>query len=246
MNGASSRSMILMGQVFMLVLALILAVAPQLYLVALIAYFVVVLGISFVRARGSQGRVDRSEVERARTLLKEDKALDLAVEDSEYVSAVSKQVKATFIPLLLFPLYIYVFRSEPLIENLIKPYIGASEALTRFIAWVIVFELLFAINQVLRIVIGAVEPAPAVPAAYRVTSKGILTRGPVGGVIGFPLPEGTEVRLNEEKNYVEIRLPKGNKIRLYTRKARRLYEIIQQYGLATGGRKEERSGEEER
>ncbi len=243
MGTSNERMMLLLGQLFMVVLALVLAVAPRLYLVAIIAYFALIFGISFHRSRRAGGaRVTREEVERARTLLKEDKSFELALNDEEYVKAMSRQAKAMLVPLLLFPLYIIIFREaavlQPSVSELLSRHLGISdERVAAFIVWLIVFEALFLLNQAVRLLTAGrgQQLAPMVPAGFRVTDKGIVIKGGLGQVIGFPLPEGTEVRLNEQAGYVEIKLPRSpQSLRLYTRKARRLYDLIVRYGLRGG------------
>ncbi len=231
----SEKSMIILGQLFMIVLSLVLAFEPRLYMVAIIVYFGLIVGIGMVRSRRGTGAVSREEVLKSRTVFKEDKALEIALEDDEYVKAMSKQAKAMIIPLLLFPLYIVIFRYVPLIENKVAPLVGDKRVAT-FIIWLAAFEAMFLLNQVIRrMSAGKNVVAPMVPAGYRVTPKGIVLKGGMGQVIGFPFPEGTEVRLNAERNYVEIRLPNsGSRIRLYSRKARRLYDIIARYGIGEG------------
>jgi len=237
----NEKMMLIVGQVFIVVLALILAFQPRLYLVAIIAYFALIFGVSMFRARRGSGGASREEVLQSRTLFKEDKALELALEDEEYVKAMSRQAKAMMIPLLLFPLYILIFRYVP---NLQKSLEGSfsDPRLAAFLVWLAAFEAMFLLNQVVRKVAardGAV--APLVPGGYRVTDKGIVFKGGFGQIIGFPLPEGSEVRLNAERNYVEIRLPRSAQpIRLYSRRARRLYEILARRAL--GGTEDKGSG----
>ncbi len=251
MGTGNERMMMLLGQLFMVVLALVLAVAPRLYLVAIIAYFALIFGISFHKSRRAGGaRVTREEIERARTLLKEDKSFELALNDEEYVNAMSRQAKAMLVPLLLLPIYIVIFREaavlQPSVSELLSKHLGISdERVAAFIVWLIVFEVLFLLNQAVRLFTTGrgQQLAPMVPAGFKITDKGIVIKGGLGQVIGFPLPEGTEVRLNEQAGYVEIRLPRSSQpLRLYTRKARRLYDIIVRYGLRgreTGSKEKE-------
>ncbi len=234
----SERTMVLMGQVFMIVLAAVLAVAPHLYMIAVILYFALIMGLSMYMARRrAAGGVPREEVLKARTLLKEDKAFELALADEEYVQAMSRQAKAMLYPLLLFPLYIIIFRAAYVLQRPAEAAFASigvvDKRVAAFFVWLLVFEAMFALNLVVRKLTsgkGSVM-APFVPAGYRVTSKGIVLKGGFGQVIGFPLPKGSKVRLNAERNYVEIEMPKSGKIRLYSKKAKRLYEIISRYGL---------------
>jgi len=228
----SEKTMLIMGQFFIIVLALVLAFQPKLYTVAIIVYFALIFGVSMFRARRGAGQVSREEIIKARTLFKEDKAIELALEDEDYVKAMSRQAKAMLIPLLLFPLYIAIFRYIPTIQ---KSLAGSSTdpRLVTFLVWLGAFEAMFLLNQVVRrLTAGKNAVAPLVPGGYRVTDKGIVFKGGFGQVIGFPLPDGSKVRLDSEKGYVEIRLPKSAApIRLYSKRARKLYDLIVKYGL---------------
>jgi uncharacterized membrane protein len=245
LHAMNERTMIIMGQVFMVILAAVLAVAPRLYLVAVLAYFAVLFGVSMYRSRRAGGGVSREEIVRARTLLREEKAFEIALEDEEYIGAMSKQAKAMLIPLLLFPVYIWIFDYvKSLQSNLAGS--GYDPRLVAFAVWLAAFEAMFLLNQAIRrFTAGKNAMAPLVPGGYRVTDKGIVFKGGLGQVIAFPLPEGTEVRLNADRSYVEIRLPgRQAPVRLYTKKARRLYDIIMRYGLgqgSTGDNAKERS-----
>jgi len=236
----SGRAMILLGQVFMIVLSAVLALAPRLYMVVILLYLGLVMGLGVYRSRRGVGSASREDVERARTLIKEDKSFELAMEDDDYIKSLSKQMKTMMLNLLLFPVYILIFQLARAMQPGAISYfnsIGLSDPrLAVFATWLIVFESMFLLSQAMRKVLGgSIEPAPMVPASYRVTEKGIVLKSGLKSVISFPLPENTRVLLNESKNYVELRLPKGSKVRLYTRKARRLYEILTRYGRVTDG-----------
>ncbi len=233
--------MVVIGQLLMVILALALAYAPQYYMFIIILYFVGIFGFSMYKSRRAGSRVSREEIESARTLFKEDKALDLAVEDEDYVRILSKQWKTLIFSFLLFPVYIIIFNIARNAQQSFNEFLASlglsSEKLAAFILWVIVFEIFFIMNHGVRRVLmgGKSISVPLVPPAYRVTEKGVITKGGFGPTIGFPLPEGSTVELNNERGYVEIRLPKGGTIRLYSKRASRLYEIIQRYGLRKSG-----------
>jgi len=230
--------MLLVSQIYLAILSLVLAVAPQYYMLIFIIYFIAIMGLSMYTARGGGGtRVPREEVEKARTLLKEDKAFELAMEDEELVRQFAGQAKTMLIMFMLFPVYIAIFRAATTYYNDLVAglqSLGVSnETIAGFIVWLSVFESMFLVSQLSRRIVvrsGRAQP-PIVPHGFRVTERGIIVKGSLGQVIGFPLPDGSEVKLNETKNYVEIKYPRGNRIRLYTRKARKLYEYIQRYGI---------------
>lgn len=233
----SERMMLVIGQVYLAILSLVLAIAPKYYTFVFIIYFVAIMALGMYSARSSGGRsVPREEIERARTLLKEDKAFELAMEDEELVKQYAGQAKTMLVMLMLFPVYILLFKSASMYHDEIIARLesmGISSTMAGFIFWLLVFETMFAISQLTRRIVarGGRGQPPLVPHGFRVTEKGIVVKGSFGQVIGFPLPEGSEVRLDEAKNYVEIKYPRGNRVRLYTRKARKLYEYIRRYGL---------------
>lgn len=232
----------LISQAYLLVLAAVLAAAPRYYLLVFLIYLAIVFGFSMYASRRSLrgAKVSREEIEASRQLFAEKNALDLAATDDELFKLYSKQVKGMILYIALLPLYWAIFetarRLMPSFEATLSAY-GLSTVAARFILWVAAFEAMFAISMLTRkLTVGGfftTSPAqqpPTVPASYIVTEKGILVRGAIGNVIGFPLPEGTEVILNEQKNYVEIRFKNGGRLRLYTKRPRRLYEIIQRFG----------------
>lgn len=236
----SEKGMLLLGQVFMVVLAFVLAVAPNLYMFAILAYFALIFGFSIYRSRsGSRSGVSREEIEKSPTLLREDKAFELAMGDEHYIKEVSGQAKTMLVSFALFPVYWIIFRAAYAVKPQAVQFFArhgiTDERIVMFIVWVAVFELMFLLNQALRRVMGgSLQAAPMVPSGFRVTRKGIVLKGGLGQVIGFPLPSGSEVELNESRGFVEIRMPKGPRLRLYTRKARKLYDIITRYGLQAG------------
>lgn len=233
----SERAMMLIGQLYLAVLSLVIAIAPHYYWLVFIVYIVAMMALGMYSARGVSGKVSREEVVKARTLMKEDKAFEIAMEDEDLIRLYAGQAKSMMIMLLLLPIYYILFRAaaayhDEVVANLNS--IGIHGVLAGFVFWLLVFEAMFLLSQASRklMVGGGVKQPPLVPHGFRVTEKGIVMKGSMGQVIGFPLPEGSEVKLNESKNYVEIRYPKGSRVRLYTRKARKLYEYIVRYGLA--------------
>jgi len=64
------------------------------------------------------------------------------------------------------------------------------------------------------------------PGKYIVTDKGIASTGFGGIAIQFPLPEDVEISINTRRKYVELKLGKGQRIRLYTKNPQRLYDLI--------------------
>jgi uncharacterized membrane protein len=235
----SQRTMMIISQLYIIILAYAFAAFPRYVWLLFLIYLGLMIGLSTYSARSSGGvSVSRQEIERARQLLREENALQLAMEDEELLDLYSKQMKASMISFAIVLLYLPLFwiirgNYQSLVDGLRK--LGVSSEVTAgFIIWLSVFEAMTILNFLVQRRLGlraGKSIAPMVPKGFIVTDKGIMLKGSLGKVIGFPLPEGTKVTLNEERNYVEIEEPKGGKIRLYTMKARRLYEIITRYGL---------------
>ncbi len=234
----SRRTMMLISQVYIVVLAYAFVAFPRYVWLLFLIYLGLMMGLSAYSARGGGGAgVTRADIERARQLLREENALQLAMEDEELLALYSKQMKASMMSFAVLFLYIplfyavrYYYRSlVDLLKNLGAP----SDTVAGFIIWLGLFEIMTIVSFIIqrRGGLGDKPIAPMVPKGFVVTDKGILLKGSLGRIIGFPLPEGTRVELNESKGYVEIVEPKGARIRLYTMKAKRLYEIIQRYGL---------------
>ncbi|ABM80956.1 DUF2208 domain-containing protein [Hyperthermus butylicus] len=238
-----TRSMMLVSQVYFVILAMVLAIAPQYYMLVFLIYFVAIMAFSMYtsKRRMKGARIPREEVEAARQLFREDNSFQIAVEDEELVRQLTGQAKTAIMTFLFLPIYITIFELvRRNYSSLISALQGAglSETLAGFVVWFAAFETMFLISMVSRRVVRQAKQPPMVPRGFVVTEKGILLKGSMGGVIGFPLPEGTEVKLDEKRNCVEIVFPGGSRLRLYTRKARRVYELIQRLGLRgakTGG-----------
>jgi len=240
MNGTAR--MLLLSQAYLIVLAAVLAVAPRYYLIVFFVYFAAILLVSAYFSRRSirGAKVSREEVESARQLFVERNALDVAAEDDELVRIYGRQLKGMLLSFALLPLYWVIFeaarRLQPSFESLLAEY-GVGGKLAGFILWVATFEVMFLLSFVVRrFTVGGfftaspTQQPPMVPASYVVTDKGILVKGAMGSIIGFPLPEGTKVRVDERRGFVEIVFKSGSRIRLYTRRARRLYELIVRFG----------------
>jgi uncharacterized membrane protein len=238
----SAGRMLLTSQAYLVVLAAVLAVAPRYYLLVFFVYLAVIFVFSFFSSRRSMrgAGVSREEVESARQLFVERNALDVAAADDELIRLYGRQMKGMLLSLVLLPVYWAIFdaarRLQPSFEQLLSSY-GVGDKLAGFILWIIAFEVMFLLSFLVRkftvgsfFVSSPSQQPPMVPASYVVTDKGILVKGAMGSVIGFPLPEGTKVRVDEKRGFVEIVFKSGGRVRLYTRRVRRLYELIVRFG----------------
>ena len=231
-----TKSMMLISQVYFIILAAVLAIAPRYYMLVFFIYFVAIMAFSMYATRRKMkgAKVPREEIETARQLFSEDNTFQIAMEDEEFVRQLASQAKTSIMTFLFLPVYITIFELVrrnygTLLSTLQEA--GLSEKQAGFLIWLAAFEVMFLISTLSRRIIKQAKQPPMVPRGFVITEKGILLKGSMGGVIGFPLPEGSEVKLDEKRNYVEIALPGGGKLRLYTRKARRVYELLQRFGL---------------
>ena len=234
----SRRTMMLISQVYIVILAYAFVAFPRYVWLLFLIYLGLMMGLSAYSARGGvKTSVTRADIERARQLLREENAFQLAMEDEELLALYSKQMKVSmmsFVVLILYlPLFYVVRYYYKSLVGLLKSIGAPSNTVAGFIIWLSLFELMTIVSFLIqrRGGVGDKPIVPMVPKGFVVTDKGILLKGSLGRIIGFPLPEGTRVEVNEAKGYVEIIEPKGTRIRLYTMKAKRLYEIIQRYGL---------------
>jgi uncharacterized membrane protein len=237
-----SGKMLLVSQAYLIVLAAVLAMAPRYYLIVFFVYFAIIMLVSayWGRRRVKGSRVSREEIESARQLFVERNAFDVAAMDDELMHIYGKQLKGLLLSFLLLPVYWAIFeaarRLQPSFEEFMAGY-GLGGKGAGFLLWLITFEVMFLLSFVVRkFTVGSFfsmspsQQPPMVPASYIVTDKGIIIKGAMGSVIGFPLPEGTKVRVDEKRGFVEIVFRSGGKIRLYSKRARRLYELIVRFG----------------
>ncbi len=233
----SERAMLVVSQLYLMVLSLVLSIAPKYYLIVFIAYFAVIIGLSsYVGRARFKAKYSPDEIKQSRVLLREEKAFELAMQDEELVGIFAKQTRSMLFMFLMFPVYIVLFRAVtanfPQWSDSLANILNGSKLLAGFIIWLATFEVMYIISLLSRkIVLRERVQIPTIPRAYEITMKGIILKGGFGKTIGFPLPEETKLSINEARGYVEIVFPKGNPIRLYTKKPKRVYELLEKYAL---------------
>ena len=229
----SQWRLVLVSQASMLVFALVISYAPQLYWAVLLVYFIVLGSTMFMAQRRFTGKVSANEVLMGRRLYAEDKAMDIAVKDEELTRELAAQFRPmvmSFVGLVIAIAVFWLFSAfHGSIVDALKPVVG-SEKLANFLYWVIVFETVFIATRVTGYafaggLLKGSQP-PFIPSKYVVTDRGIAIPGALGVAIPFPLPSEYRVTLNERRGFVEIVDGKGRRIRLYARNPRRLYELI--------------------
>ncbi len=218
--------------------AFILAYYPSLYLPALIA-FIVIMGL--VAYRGQSGGASRREVEEvlsSRLLYSEGQLEKIMAEDEKLVEEYSRLMKATTLPLLVtFPLAIGLFFILPGAYSKLVEGLGLSGPLGRMIDWLLVFETISAVTFGLRAAMTRkhrITHMLMIAREFEVREKGLVVHAGLRPmVIPFPLSRDYRVEVDEDRRFVELVEDKRKlRIRLYTSRPRRVYELIRRLGLS--------------
>ncbi|MEB3807162.1 MAG: DUF2208 domain-containing protein [Desulfurococcales archaeon] len=211
-----------------------------------ILVFILIIIISILQNRSGknplgQVKVPPEEVLKGRKLYEEENARELQTKDLDIMKDMQEQSRFTmYTSMGMFIAMLYFFLLWNYVDALyqyVSVYTGPGK-LAEFLAFLIYFEGLFVINQLVYIwalrKVGKVtmlQPAPS----YTVTDKGIVIKGLVGKTaITFPLPDDIEVNVNEKRKFVEL-VKKSKrtvtKLRFYAKNPKRLAEVIKRYGL---------------
>ena len=226
------------SQAFILFAAFILAYYPSLYVPAIIA-FMVVMGV--ILYRGQSGGVSRekvNEVLSSRILYSEGQLEKIMAEDRGLVEEYSRLMKATTIPLLVtFPLAIGLFFILPGAYSGLVEAFGLRGPLARMIEWLLVFETISGVTFGLRALMARrhqVTHMLMIAREFEVREKGLVVHAGLRPmVIPFPLGNGYRVVVDEDRRFVELVEDRRRvRIRLYTSRPRRVYELIRRLGAA--------------
>lgn len=244
---------LLVSQAFIIVYSLLAAVLGSSWVTfALIIVFIVAFTVWQTRRQQPPlGERAGEEVERGRVLYEERGTRELQMRDEGLVRDFEAQAKVmmTFNMVMLVSLayFFLLWNHVDDLYQLIKERFVANDVAAHFLAFLIYFEGYFVISTVLRLL--ALRRAPkmpmiTMPSEYKVTDKGIAYKGLLSWTrIAFPLPGDASVRLEERRGFVEIVREKGKMVyvlRLYARNPKRLYQVINRYGLGSrGGRRED-------
>ena len=199
----------------------------------------VIMGI--VLYRGQSSRVPRekiNEVLSSRLLYSEGQIEKIMAEDRGLVEEYSKLMKATTIPLLVtFPLAIGLFIILPgLYTGLVKT-LGLQGPFARMIEWLLVFETISGVTFGLRALMARrhkITHMLMIARKFEIYEKGLVVHAGLRPmVIPFPLDNGYRVVLDEDRRFVELVEDRRKmRIRLYTSRPRRVYELIRRLGAA--------------
>jgi uncharacterized membrane protein len=229
---SSQIKLIAISQLSILVFALVLSLAPQLYLALVLAYIFGMGAITAIQQRRFARSAKLDDVLSGRKLFEEQKAMDIAVADEELARELTGQVKMLVASFLGLGVAVGIFAAISLVRGQVVQGFTAltgSEKLANFLYWLLLFEILFIASRAATLLVakGAQkQQPPLIPSRYVVTDRGVAVPGVIGLALAFPLPSGYEVRVNEKRKFVEIADSRGRRLRLYTRNPRRLYELI--------------------
>ncbi len=223
---------VIVGQIFILLLAFVLTYYPSLYLPAILAYIGVLIAIQMIASRVTGG--SKPEVLESKVLYKEEVDQEILLKDERLVEEYTRVIKATMLPSILT--MVIAFAAFFLLPHILEPrytLLFKDKMLARFATWITVFETIFGVSWALRLAAGAARVEPiAVARSFEIREKGVVIKtGPVPTVISFPLKD-YEVSINEERGFVELRSKKSrSRIRLYTRRPVRVYELLKRLGF---------------
>jgi uncharacterized membrane protein len=240
------RQRLLIGQLGMIIYSLLAAVLGKTAKTFILAFILLILIQVIINRRGKnplgQEKVPAEEVLKGNKLFEEKDVRELQMNDKDLLKDMQEQSKFTmYTSLGMFVAMFYFILLWKYIDPLHQFFLQytSNDRIALFLAFLIYFEGLFVINQLFMFwgikKVGKV-PIVQTPRSYTITDKGIV----IGGLVGkssllFPLPPGTYVESNERRKFVElIRHGKRSivRIRFYTRRVRRLEEILKKYGGA--------------
>ena len=211
---------------------------------------VLIVALALFQARRSSGplgvKARPEDVEAGKKLYEEESIRELQIKDEGLARDFEAQSKALLtlnLALMAGIVYFIIFwRFLDPLTSFIMENVASSEIAAHFLAFLIYLEGYFVVSTIGFYLaskrMGAL-PMINMPSSYLVTDRGIVYKGLLTKTaIPFPLPGDVEVRLEEDRRFVElVKRDKRSivKIRLYARNPKRLYQVIRRYGVAGSG-----------
>ncbi len=238
------RQRLLIGQVSMLLYSALAAVLGKNYKTFMLAFLLVIIMSLLLNKRGKnplgQEKVPLETVLSGKKLFEESNVRNIQMKDTDIMKDMEEQSKFTMYSSLgTVAAMVYFVTVWKYIDHLHMWFLNymSSDKLALFLAFLVYFEGIFIINQLFMywaiMKVGKVTVVQT-PSSYTVTDKGIVMGGLIGKTtITFPLPEDTFLSTNEKRGFVElIRHGKRSviKIRFYTKRVKRLEELLRKYG----------------
>ncbi len=233
MKQPSRKTSILIGQLSILFISLVTAFIPQYYTYVFIIYFIIIMFFMFRSTRKMSKIPPQKEL--GAPLFKENAAVKIAMTDKILTAELKKQFTAsmsmlmlTFLVFILFPLYRnYVF--EPMHSFLSS--IISNPIIVNFLDFFIMYEFVFGILTVLRIVImnKMSQYNIMLPQKFVVYRKGIITNDRFFIEFSKDLCYTYDLK----RHFVELRsrTNKSFRIRLYTDSTSELLNKVKDLGV---------------
>ncbi|MCD6196092.1 MAG: DUF2208 domain-containing protein [Staphylothermus sp.] len=233
MKQPSRKTSILIGQLSILFISLVTAFIPQYYTYVFIIYFIIIMFFMFRSTRKMSKIPPQKEL--GAPLFKENAAVKIAMTDKILTAELKKQFTAsmsmlmlTFLVFILFPLYRnYIF--EPMHGFLSS--IISNPIVVNFLDFFIMYEFVFGILTVLRIVImnRMSQYNIMLPQKFVVYRKGIITNDRFFIEFSKDLCYIYDLK----RHFIELRsrTNKSLRIRLYTDSTSELLNKIKDLGV---------------
>ncbi len=237
------RKNILINQAYIIIYSILAAIIGVNYLLFILVIIFVIISMflqSYLSGSPLGKNVKAQEVLQGKRLYHEPETRSIQMKDKQIMLDFQEQSRFTMyttIGMFIGLIYFFVlFRYVPDLANYLKLYLTGYR-LDLFFAFLIYFEGYFVITMLNTTwAVNRIKKLPMVnvPSQYTITDKGIVIKGMITTKgIAFPLPNETNVNLNEERRFVEI-IKEGKrtvtKLRFYSKNPKRLYEIIKKYG----------------
>ncbi len=207
------------------------------YWLFVIIYFIAYMIImSKLSGPARKGKAKVSEVEAGRILFEEKNSFEIMSMDKKYQEEVMEQMKIMQTNLLvMFPIMIYfIIAYKPIVTHI--PELVGGGHLGYILAYLILFEGSYGLSYLAQFYTmrrvkksGRKMVMINAPRKFTITTEGIILHGVAGKTaLKFPLID-YKINYDLKRNFVELVHETENsitKIRLYTKKADKLAEII--------------------
>jgi len=195
-----------------------------------ILYFIAISWASLMLTKKRGVKPD--EILAGRILYEEKNTREVMVRDEKLIEEMRVQGKMLTLTFATFGIAIMIFWIAGYFHSNFTAFVRATISndiyFAEFLYWVVVLEIIGIVNLALRKVMMPKQQLPLMPSRYIVTDRGIVIPGITGFALKFPL-KGYSIKLDEKRSFVEIE-GKGLRLRLYTSRPRRLYDIITRFG----------------
>ncbi|AWR97177.1 DUF2208 domain-containing protein [Acidianus sulfidivorans JP7] len=227
--------MITLTQAWLIIISVVLTFYPKYYIEAFIAYFVIIMAISFSMMYKTNPMFrDRKllyEIINSRTLYEEKDVTKLMMADKEFQKQYTAMVKKNFSMMGIYLIYIIVLLI--LYGHLISYADSFKSLYMRLLVYLIYFEALYGVGIFMYRKVLAPNAMMTVmaPPSYKINEKGIVSgKGASIFLHAKYLLDSDIIYVNKENHYVEIDSTKKNlpyKIRLYSNDVDKVMDYLE-------------------